>query len=266
MRKILLALLIFIIHFLFINYSFWLDTNKWCFWPVHRPFDRIILFDKFNWVNSPRIKDYNLDNEKIEKLDNILSKISDDRKPIFLTNIEKIFKEKVNSYSENIKGYTKWWKKYYTDIEIWKIKLLYSLNFYFSNQYNKYDKLKETKVINDSVILDNWVKLDIKKISNTFMPELNCIQIYEWYNNIFESNDYNKELSFEIKLVNDNIFYISYKKIWNIKSNKILLKIYHIWVWRLTLQQPFYTNIVNSNDINNIINNIIIEYASKLKF
>jgi hypothetical protein len=67
----------------------------------------MVLFDKFNATNSPIIKDYDLDKNKKEKLNNILTKIPEDRKVIFLTNIEKIFKNYIDTYSKNIKGYTK---------------------------------------------------------------------------------------------------------------------------------------------------------------
>ncbi len=266
MKQIFSLLFLLIFNIILINNVFWNNINKWCSWPMYRPFDRIVLFDRFNAINSPVIKDYSLDDDKKKKLDNILYKVSDEKKAIFLINIEKIFKKKLDKYSKNIKGYSKWWNKYYTKNEILKIKLLYSLNFYFAEKYNKYDKLKETKVIDDELVLNNWIKLKLKKITNLFIPELNCLQIYDWYNNIFESNDYSNDLNVEIKFTDNNIFLVTYRNVWSNLLNKNLLKIYHIWVWKLTIQDPFYMDIINIKDNNNIIINTIWEYTSKLKF
>jgi hypothetical protein len=257
MRKFLL---IFVLFFLIFNTSY---ANKWCGWPIYKPFDSIILFDRFSSANNlPKINDYSLPISIKDKLDNILYKLSEEWRKDFIKNYEKVFKELLSEYSENIKPDKIWDEYIYWNVNINKIKFLYSFVFYFKNEYINVENLKKSIVNAEEKILDNWFKLKITKNFNPNDNLLNCITIYDWYNLIHESIDITENMITDFKTSWRNIFFITFKNVGNYKNNKNLLKIYHIWVWRLTYQDPIYMNIVDISSNSEIINNFIENYKS----
>lgn len=255
MKKILF---IFILFLFSLNFSF---ANNWCSWSIYKPFDRIILFDKFNASNSPKIINYELDSSYKTKLDNFFDKIPDDKKLEFLKNFEVSFKDRIKFYQQNIDSYLEWDKKKFYEKDILKIKLLYWLNFYFSDKYNYFEsKLLKPIIKSEETFSLDLTELKVNKFINPNYNNLNCISIYDWFHELFESTDLSQDMEIDFKLYEWNIFYITKKFVWNKGLNKNLIKIYHLWKNRLTLQNPIYKNIVNIDDNEKIINDFIGDY------
>lgn len=244
MKKIVLFLITVIISFGSVNGA------KMCLPPAPELFDKRELL----YIFSDNISvNYELNSVLKNKLNKILLKFNVSQKRVLFKKLDKKLKSILTNYRNTLnKKYNNKYVKSYTADETKRIKLLFWLYNYFSNEFWKidirFDNQQEYRLIHT---LDSGESLELKSNYYPHNASANCTNVKIGNHSIFENSDIRKNMKYKIIEKEKKIFLISY---YSFGVNKIKVEIYKIWKWVSSFKQPSYYATWTEDNLEEIIN------------